>query len=137
MGHFSSMFNGLAKSFTIKKASSLGNCSGREAVEVMAKEAKKSDLILHSSGYINVDGSNNFTSLYSKRGEKGANQDCFIVWEVCLENLEEKQCKKQHSEHNVWGKSHLNKENLRFEVLLGFPLSYIFIATKWHEDEDE
>lgn len=86
MGHFSSMFNGWARSFSIKKASSSGNCGGREAVEVMAKEAKKNDLILHSSGFVNVNGSNNFTSLYSKRGEKGVNQDCFIVWEVCLEN---------------------------------------------------
>lgn len=81
MGHFSSMFNGWARSFSIKKASTSGNCGGREAVEVMAKEAKKNDLILHSSGFVNVNGSNNFTSLYSKRGEKGVNQDCFIVWE--------------------------------------------------------
>ncbi|KAJ9681861.1 hypothetical protein PVL29_017974 [Vitis rotundifolia] len=81
MGHFSSMFNGWARSFSIKKASSSGNCGGREAVEVMTREAKKNDLILHSSGFVNVNGSNNFTSLYSKRGEKGVNQDCFIVWE--------------------------------------------------------
>nr|GLL31820.1 probable protein phosphatase 2C 34 [Ipomoea trifida] len=48
----------------------------------MAKMAKKSDLILRSSGAINVDGSRNFASVFSKRGEKGINQDCFIVWEV-------------------------------------------------------
>ncbi|RVW97905.1 putative protein phosphatase 2C 73 [Vitis vinifera] len=64
-----------------QKSEHFRNCGGREAVEVMAKEAKKNDLILHSSGFVNVNGSNNFTSLYSKRGEKGVNQDCFIVWE--------------------------------------------------------
>jgi hypothetical protein len=49
----------------------------------MAKEAKKNDLILCSSGTVNVDGSNNFASVFSKRGQKGTNQDCCIVWEVC------------------------------------------------------
>lgn len=86
MGHFSSMFNGLAKTLAIKKGRSSGDCGGREAVEVMAKEAKKNDLLLHSSGFVNVDGSDNFSSLYSKRGEKGVNQDSLVVWEVCLEN---------------------------------------------------
>ena len=84
MGHFSSMFNGLAKSFLIKKGRNSGNCGGREAVEALAKEAKKNELILRSSGTVNVDGSNNFASVFSKRGEKGVNQDCFIVWEVCF-----------------------------------------------------
>lgn len=87
MGHFSSMFNGLARSISsIKKTKSLKNtCSnsdGKEAVKAMAKDAKKNDLILRSSGIVNVDGSNNLASVYSRRGEKGANQDCCIVWEV-------------------------------------------------------
>lgn len=85
MGHFSSMFNGLARSFSLKKrknSSGNGKYDGREAVEVMAKEAKRNDLILRSSGTVNVDGFKNFASLFSRRGEKGVNQDCFIVWEV-------------------------------------------------------
>lgn len=81
MGHFSSVFNGLAKSLAMKKRS---KCSGREAAEAMAKEAKRNHSILHSSGTVNVDGSNNFASIFSKRGKKGVNQDCCIVWEVCL-----------------------------------------------------
>lgn len=83
------MFNGLARSFSLKKRkNSSGSGNGkydvREAVEAMAKEAKRNDLILRSSGTVNVDGSKNFASLFSRRGEKGVNQDCFIVWEVCI-----------------------------------------------------
>ncbi|KAJ1417158.1 PPM-type phosphatase domain [Sesbania bispinosa] len=89
MGHLSSMFNGLARSFSIKKGKSSGRCGGREAAEAMAKEAKKNDLILCSSGNVNVDGSNNFASIFSKKGQKGVNQDCCIVWEEfgCQEDM--------------------------------------------------
>ncbi|GKV31990.1 hypothetical protein SLEP1_g40636 [Rubroshorea leprosula] len=82
MGHFSSMFNGLTRSFSIRKErNSRGNGDGRETADAMAKEAKKNDLILRSSGCVKVDGSNNFVSVFSKRGHKGVNQDCAIVWE--------------------------------------------------------
>lgn len=89
MEHFSSMFSGLAKTLSIKKVKSLGNCEGREVVEAMAKEAKKNDLILRSSGTVNVDKSNNFAAVFSKRGNKGVNQDCCIVWEEfgCQEDM--------------------------------------------------
>lgn len=82
MGHLSSMFSGLAK-LSIKKGRNSGRCEGREAAEAMAKDAKRNDLILCSSGSVNVDGSNNFASVFSKRGQKGVNQDCCVVWEVC------------------------------------------------------
>ncbi|KAJ6757084.1 CATALYTIC/PROTEIN PHOSPHATASE TYPE 2C [Salix koriyanagi] len=83
MGHFSSMFNGLAKSFAIRKVKSNGNGNGdgRETAEAMAKDAKKNEMILRSSGCINVDGLKNFASVFSRRGEKGVNQDCCIVWQ--------------------------------------------------------
>ncbi|GLT68682.1 hypothetical protein SLA2020_408910 [Shorea laevis] len=82
MGHFSSMFNGLARPFLIRREkNSPGNGDGRDAAAAMAKEAKKNDLILRSSGCVNVEGSNNFVSVFSKRGQKGVNQDCAIVWE--------------------------------------------------------
>ncbi|KAL1341467.1 hypothetical protein HN51_027938 [Arachis hypogaea] len=81
MGHLSSMFNGLAKSLAIKKWRNSERCSGREAAEAMAKEAKKNEFLLCSSGTVSVDGSNNFASVFSKRGKKGVNQDCCIVWE--------------------------------------------------------
>ncbi|KAE8675418.1 putative protein phosphatase 2C 48 [Hibiscus syriacus] len=81
MSHFSSMFNGLARSFSIMRAKNPGNGDGREAAEAMAKDAKKNGLILRSSGVVNTDGSDNFASVFSKRGRKGVNQDCSIVWE--------------------------------------------------------
>ncbi|PSS26508.1 Protein like [Actinidia chinensis var. chinensis] len=89
MGHFSSMFNGLAKSLLIKKGQSSGHFGGGETVEAMAKEAKKNELILRSSGTVYVNGSDNFATIFSKRGEKGVNQDCFIVWEEfgCQEDM--------------------------------------------------
>ncbi|AED93745.1 PPM-type phosphatase domain superfamily [Arabidopsis suecica] len=90
MGHFSSMFNGLARSFSIKKVkNNNGNCDAKEAADEMASEAKKKELILKSSGYVNVQGSNNLASLFSKRGEKGVNQDCALVWEGfgCQEDM--------------------------------------------------
>jgi len=81
MGHFSSMFNGFAKSLKMKKGST--KCSGREAAEALAKEAKRNRSFINSSGIVNVEGSNNFASVFSKRGKKGVNQDCCIVWDVC------------------------------------------------------
>ncbi|XP_051124372.1 probable protein phosphatase 2C 34 [Andrographis paniculata] len=93
MGHLSSLFNGLARSFTIKRTKSLknncGDCDGREAVEAMARDAKRNELVLTTSGVVNVDGSKNLVSVYSKRGEKGVNQDCCTVWEEfgCQEDM--------------------------------------------------
>ncbi|KNA12988.1 hypothetical protein SOVF_120940 [Spinacia oleracea] len=82
MGHWSSMFNGLARSFSIKKVKNSGNgVVGRETAESLAKDAKKNDLILRSSGIVNVGGSKNFASVCTRRGQKGVNQDCCIVWE--------------------------------------------------------
>ncbi|KAK7379201.1 hypothetical protein VNO80_04656 [Phaseolus coccineus] len=89
MGHFSSMFNGLARSFSMKKGRKNEKCGGREAAEAMAKVAKKNEMMLCSSGTVHVDGSNNFASVFSKRGQKGVNQDCCIVWEEfgCQEDM--------------------------------------------------
>uniref|UniRef100_A0A2P2JW98 protein-serine/threonine phosphatase n=1 Tax=Rhizophora mucronata TaxID=61149 RepID=A0A2P2JW98_RHIMU len=81
MGRLSSMFNGLAWSLSLRKGKNNENGDGREAVEAMAKEAKKNELILRSSGFLNVVGSKNSASVFLKRGEKGVNQDCCIVWE--------------------------------------------------------
>jgi len=79
------MFNGLARSFSIKKVKNSGNGdAAREAAEAMARDAKKNDLILKSSGIVNIEGSKNFATVFTKKGQKGVNQDCCIVWEVCL-----------------------------------------------------
>jgi len=85
MGQWSSMFDGLARSFFTKRVKNSGSGDiGRETADAMAKNAKKSDLILRSSGIVHVEGSKNFASICTKRGQKGINQDCCIVWEVCL-----------------------------------------------------
>lgn len=83
MGHLSSMFNGL---FSTRKVKINGDGDGREAAEGMVKDAKKNDFILRSSGCLNIDGSKNFASGFSKKGEKGVNQDCLIVWEVSIKH---------------------------------------------------
>ncbi|KAL4303826.1 hypothetical protein GQ457_10G013170 [Hibiscus cannabinus] len=82
MRHFSSMFNGIARPFSTRRGKNPSNGDdGRDSVETMAKDAKKNDMILRSSGFVNADGSNNLASVFSKRGQKGVNQDCAIVWE--------------------------------------------------------
>ncbi|XP_038880518.1 probable protein phosphatase 2C 34 [Benincasa hispida] len=76
--------NELTKSLTPKKrrnSENASNVSRREVAEAMAKSTKKKDLIIHGSVSINIDGSSNFVSSFSKRVEKGVNQDCCIVWE--------------------------------------------------------
>ncbi|XP_010259459.1 PREDICTED: probable protein phosphatase 2C 73 [Nelumbo nucifera] len=89
MGHLSTLFDGLARSLSFKRGKNCGNDAGKEAAEAMAKEAKKNDLISRSSGIVNSNGSSNFASIFSKKGKKGVNQDCFIVWEEfgCQEDM--------------------------------------------------
>ncbi|KAJ0961135.1 hypothetical protein J5N97_000885 [Dioscorea zingiberensis] len=55
----------------------------------MAKEARRNEMILRSSGMMRASGSKSFVSMFSQRGEKGINQDCFIVWEEfgCQEDM--------------------------------------------------
>lgn len=83
MVQFSSIFNGLAKNMSMKNGKKSKADVGREAADVLAKNARKSDLLLSSSGSVDANGFDNFASVYSKRGQKGFNQDSFIVWEVC------------------------------------------------------
>lgn len=83
MGRFSSMLDGLARTFSSsKRGTSSRKRGGKEAAEAMAKDAKKNEMVLRSSGTLNVKGSDNFASVCSRKGEKGVNQDCCIVWEV-------------------------------------------------------
>ncbi|KAL2491994.1 putative protein phosphatase 2C 73 [Abeliophyllum distichum] len=86
MGRLSSFFNGFSRSMSPKRTK---NCDGREAVEDMGKDAKKNELILTTSGTVNVERSQNFASVFTKRGQKGVNQDCCIVWEEfgCQEDM--------------------------------------------------
>jgi len=80
---FPSFVNGLARTVSIKKEK---NCKreedGRTAAEELAKEARKSELLLSSSGVVKSTKANNFASVFTNRGRKGVNQDRLLVWEV-------------------------------------------------------
>ena len=85
---FPSLLDGLARrrsTVSIKRSRrSCQNDSGREAADELAKDAKKSELMLKSSGIVKSNKSDNFASVCSKRGQKGINQDCALVWEVYI-----------------------------------------------------
>lgn len=77
---FQSLVNELARTVSLKKEKS----DGRKVVEALAKEAKKNEMLLKSSGTVKSVKANNFTCVFSKKGQKGFNQDCHIVWEVSI-----------------------------------------------------
>lgn len=83
MVQFSSLFEGLARSVS-SKARNIKNDKARGAVESLEDEARKNHLILRCPGVTNAR-SNATASVFSKKGEKGMNQDCLTVWEVCLQ----------------------------------------------------
>ncbi|XXG80567.1 hypothetical protein AAC387_Pa09g1403 [Persea americana] len=92
--HFSSLLNGMAKSVSLslsvrgEKRSSEEE-AGREAAEALVREAKKRNMILRSCGNVDAEGCKIFASVHTKRGEKGVNQDCCLVWEEfgCQEDM--------------------------------------------------
>lgn len=90
MVQLSNIFNTLSKNISNRngKKSRLGN--GGEAAGVLAKEAKRNELLLTSSGAVNGRRGETFAAGYSKRGKKGLNQDCFILWEEfgCQEDMD-------------------------------------------------
>lgn len=74
--------DGLAKTISNKKGKS-GPCDvGRETANTLAKEAKRNESILSSTAAVKTSKSSRLASACSKRGHKGINQDCFILWEV-------------------------------------------------------
>ncbi|XP_042053448.1 probable protein phosphatase 2C 34 [Salvia splendens] len=84
------IFNTLSKNISNRTEKKSKPSTGREAAAVLLKEAKKNERLLISSGSINGRKSETFASSYSKRGKKGINQDCFIVWEEfgCHEDMD-------------------------------------------------
>lgn len=74
MRQISSLLQGLARSLSVgrdRKGNGAGD--GKTAVPVPA--------VLRTSGTLWGDGSDTFAAVCSRRGEKGINQDCSIVWE--------------------------------------------------------
>ncbi|CAA7399881.1 unnamed protein product [Spirodela intermedia] len=88
MGQFPGLLSGLLKSLYASKKKAAAD-GGREAADSMARAARKNSTILRSSGSMEMEGSGSFVSAFSKRGEKGVNQDCSIVWKGygCQEDL--------------------------------------------------
>ncbi|CAI9290897.1 unnamed protein product [Lactuca saligna] len=81
MVQFSSFLNGITRNITTKNVKKRRINFGREATNALAKEARKNGLLLTSPGSVCANGSSNYVSAYSKGGNKGINQDSFIVWE--------------------------------------------------------
>lgn len=79
---FPSFVNGLARTVSIKKEKNCKREDGRPAAEELAKEARKSELLLSSSGVVRSTKAKNFASMFTNRGRKGVNQDRLLVWEV-------------------------------------------------------
>ncbi|KAM3323998.1 putative protein phosphatase 2C 34 [Capsicum chacoense] len=80
MVQLSSIFTGFTKSLAIRNGKKSKHDVGREAADALAKEAKKSEMILTSPGCV-AGVSENLAAVFSKGGKKGTNQDRFIVWE--------------------------------------------------------
>uniref|UniRef100_A0A2P2JL21 protein-serine/threonine phosphatase n=1 Tax=Rhizophora mucronata TaxID=61149 RepID=A0A2P2JL21_RHIMU len=86
---FPSLLDGLAKAVSIKRVRNSQRDARKEAAEALAKDARKKELIVISSGTVKSKKSNYFASAFSKRGQKGINQDCLVVWEEfgCQEDM--------------------------------------------------
>lgn len=81
MVQFSSIFTGFTKSIANRNGKkSKHDHVGRETAVALAKEAKKNEMMLTSSGCV-AGASHNLAVVFSKGGKKGINQDRFVVWE--------------------------------------------------------
>lgn len=81
--------DGLAKTISSRKGKSCPCDVGREAANTLAKEARRNESILSSTAAVKISKSSRLASACSKRGRKGVNQDCFILWEEfgCQEDM--------------------------------------------------
>uniref|UniRef100_A0ACD5TA46 Uncharacterized protein n=1 Tax=Avena sativa TaxID=4498 RepID=A0ACD5TA46_AVESA len=71
MRQISSMLQGLARSMSL----------GKERKGGQDEAAEEQGTVLRTSGTLWGEGSETFAAVCSRRGEKGTNQDCSIVWE--------------------------------------------------------
>ncbi|KAH9602068.1 hypothetical protein KSS87_007006 [Heliosperma pusillum] len=79
MVQFSSLFEGLAKSVSFKGSTNKTD-RGREAAETLADEAMKNHLTVRCPSETSTS-CKHIASVFTKKGEKGLNQDCLTVWE--------------------------------------------------------
>jgi hypothetical protein len=81
MRQISSMLQGLARSMSLGKERKAGEEDGGEH-----------GTVLRTSGTLWGEGSETFAAVCSRRGEKGTNQDCSIVWEVSSFSIIDRRC---------------------------------------------
>ncbi|KAJ1262512.1 hypothetical protein BS78_09G113500 [Paspalum vaginatum] len=74
MRQISSLLQGLARSLSVGSRDKRGDGAS-------AGEGKAAPAVLRTSGAVWGEGSETFAAVCSRRGEKGTNQDCSIVWE--------------------------------------------------------
>lgn len=87
---FPSILDGLVRTISNKRERCLcDDHVGRKTAEALSKEAKKNEMISSSSGIVKSEKSDNLSSIFSKRGQKGINQDSLVVWEEfgCQEDM--------------------------------------------------
>ena len=78
------IFTYLARNLSIRSPRNGCLHAESDSLDSITKEAKSNGLIMTSHNLVDADRSSSFTSIYSKREQKGTNQDCFVVWEVRL-----------------------------------------------------
>ena len=81
MRQISSLLQGLARSLSVGRDKK-GDCGAGDGDGKTAMPA-----VLRTSGTLWGEGSETFAAVCSRRGEKGINQDCSIVWEVSYTSL--------------------------------------------------
>lgn len=79
MVQFFSLLEGLARSVS-SKARNVKNDIGRETAESLSEEGRKNHLIVRCPG-LTTARCKSIASVFSKKGEKGINQDSLMVWE--------------------------------------------------------
>ncbi|GAA0185568.1 protein phosphatase [Lithospermum erythrorhizon] len=81
MVQISTFFTGLARNLSIRSPRKSYLDAQSDDLDSITKEARNNGLVLTSPCIVDAKSSGSFTSIYSKRGQKGINQDCFVVWE--------------------------------------------------------
>ena len=81
MRQISSLLQGLARSLSVGRDRRGDGGAGAGDGKAAAPA------VLRTSGTVWGEGSETFAAVCSRRGEKGTNQDCSIVWEVSYYSL--------------------------------------------------
>ncbi|XP_009369998.1 probable protein phosphatase 2C 34 [Pyrus x bretschneideri] len=86
---FPSLLEGWGRTKSGKKTKNCPSDVARKTAKAWEKEAKKNERVSSSSGVVMSERSNTLSSVCSKRGRKGINQDCLTIWKEfgCQEDM--------------------------------------------------